>query len=197
MHRVVSSFARVFIFLAAASTVHALTVVPRTFGELVARADTVFRGTVVAKDSLWVGDGKTRHIATRVTFLVGETYKGTAAAQQTLEFVGGTVGGTTLEIPGVPRFEVGQDAVLFVVGNGKQFCPLVGIQQGRFHVVKDAATGNEHVFTDDGLPVARTAELGRFDESGVSRVKLAADGSANGLTIDDFRAEILRQATSP
>ena len=72
---------------------------------------------------MWVGSGETRHIATRVTFRVDETYKGEAAAQQTLEFFGGTVGDTTQSIPGVPQFEVGQSTVLFVVGNGLQFCP--------------------------------------------------------------------------
>ena len=183
--------------LAGTGVAQALTVIPRSFDELVARADTVFKGEVVASNSLWVGAGATRHIATRVTFRVDETYKGGAAAQQTLEFVGGTVGDTTLEIPGVPRFEVGQAAVLFVVGNGTQFCPLVGVYQGRFHVVKDATTGVERVFTDDGLPVADTADLGQSDEAGVPRLKHSADARVPGMTIGDFRSEILRRLAGP
>ncbi len=149
-----------------AHSVPALTVVARDFDQLVARAETVFKGVVAHEESLWVGAGQTRHIATRVTFQVAETYKGEVLPEQTLEFVGGTVGGTTMSIPGVPRFEVGESAVLFVVGNGKQFCPLVGIHQGRFHVRTDAETGVERIFTDEGDPVVGPAELGQFDEKG-------------------------------
>ncbi len=179
------------LILAGTGVVRALTVVPRTFDELIARADTVFKGAVVAKTSLWIGTGETRHIATRVTFHVDETYKGAAAPEQTLEFVGGTVGDATLEIPGVPRFEVGQAAVLFVVGNGTQFCPLVGIGQGRFHVVADQATSRERIFTDDGLPVARTADLGRFDAAGVALLKRSAEAGNVAMTTDDFKSEVL------
>ena len=196
MKRFVLPIVGFFLFLAGIDTVPALTVIPRDFDELVARADTVFRGAVADKTSLWVGTGQTRHIATRVTFRVDETYKGDAAARQTLEFVGGTVGDTTLEIPGLPKFEVGQTVVLFVVGNGVQFCPLVSVQQGRFHVVKDRATGSERVFTDDGLPVADTADLGRFDDMGVPCLKRKAEAGAVGMTADDFKSAILRKVAA-
>ena len=86
--------------------------------------------------------------------------------------------------------------MLFVVGNGVQFCPLVGVQQGRFHLVKDQATGSERLFTDDGLPVANTADLGRFDEAGVSRLKRTADAGATGMTADDFKSAILRKVAT-
>ena len=120
------------------------------------RADAVFRGEVVATRALWVGSTpETRHIATRVTFRVHEAYKGNAAAMETLEFAGGTVDGKTLTVPGVPQFSVGQVAVLFVVGQGKQFCPLVGIAQGRFHVVKDATTGTERVPDERRRPIGQ------------------------------------------
>ena len=40
-----------------------------------------------------------------MTFRVEETYKGTPAAEQTLRFLGGTVGDQTMEVPDMPKFE--------------------------------------------------------------------------------------------
>ena len=185
-----------WLLVVSASPLSALTVVPRDFDQLVTRAELVFKGAVSRKESLWVGAGETRHIATRVTFQVAETYKGESSTEQTLEFVGGTVGDTTLQIPGVPQFEVGQNAVLFVVGNGKQFCPLVGIHQGRFHVRKDEATGAERIFTDEGDPVVDTAELGRVDEKGVPLLHRYAGTSAQAITAETFRANIVTKVTT-
>ena len=115
------------LLLGSAHPARAITVIARDFDQLVTRADTVFKGTVASKTSQWTGQETTRHIVTFVTFKVDETYKGAAAPGQTLRFLGGTVGNDTMEVPDMPQFEVGQKAVLFVVGNGKQFCPLVGV----------------------------------------------------------------------
>lgn len=190
-------FAACFWFLLnSALPLHALTVVPRDLDQLVSRADTVFKGEVIRSESLWLGAGETRHIATRVTFRVAETYKGGVAAEQTLEFVGGTVGGATMQIPGVPRFEVGQSAVLFVVGNGKQFCPLVGVHQGRFHVRKDEATGQERVYTDEGYPVVDPAELGQVDDKGTPRLSRFAGTGTPAITAETFKAGILARVAA-
>ena len=180
------------LFLAGPRILPAITVVARDFDGLVARADTVFKGTVTAKKSAWTGEGTARHIVTFVTFQVEETYKGAPASAQTLRFLGGTVGDDTLEVPDLPRFEVGQRAVLFVGNNGKQFFPLVGAAQGRFHVVRDAASGQDRIFADDGAPVARTADIGQVDEAGRARPRsnhAPADGAA--MTAESFRAEIV------
>lgn len=146
--------------IAAAPAASALTVLPRDFETLVAQAETVFKGTVVGQESAWTGEGQNRHIVTRVTFQVLETYKGVAASSQTLEFLGGTVDGQTLLVPGMPRFSIGETAVLFAVGNGQQICPLVGAYQGRFQVRRDPATAREQIYTHDGRPVTDTARIG-------------------------------------
>lgn len=147
---------------------HALTVLTRDFDALVARAETIFQGTVIAQESLWVGEGSNRHIVTRVTFQVQETYKGVAASSQTLEFMGGTVAGRVMRVPGAPRFITGEQVVLFVVGNGAQMCPLVGAFQGRFLVERDPATAVERVYDHDHRPVVRTEAIGQGAEATVS-----------------------------
>ena len=169
----------------------AMTVIARDFDQLVTRADTVFKGTVTIKRSEWMGEGSTRHIVTLVTLQVEETYKGTPATEQTLRFLGGTVGGDTMAVPEMPQFETGQRAVLFVVGNGRQFCPLVGVSQGRFHVIRDAETSHERIFTNDGFPVVNTTEIGKLDAAGVPRLKHYAHTNAQAMSSEDFRSEIV------
>ncbi len=182
------------LLLAGAATSRALTVLTRDFDQLVARADTVFKGVVTAKTARWVGEGEKRHINTFVTFRVEETYKGESVPEQTLKFLGGELDGVGMEVPDMPQFEVGQDAVLFVVNNGTQFCPLVGVAQGRFHVVKDTATGRDRIFTDDHFPVVNTAEIGKLDEGGVPRLRRYAHSGAQAMAAEEFRAEILGKA---
>ncbi len=180
----------------------ALTTVTRDFEGLVARAETIFRGTVVDRESLWVGEGPARHVATRVTFQVQETLKGAAAPSQTLEFLGGSVAGKTMRVPGVPQFAPGEKVILFVVGNGVQVCPLVGAFQGRFAVERDAATGKERVLGHDGRPVTRAEDIGRGAEAILSHEEASprprssppAAGAADpALSPAQFAAAITRK----
>ncbi len=175
---------------------HALTVVPRSFAELVERADTAFKGTVTVVDPQWAGTGAQRHIVTYVTFRVDETYKGNAVGTRTLRFFGGTVDGVTVEVPDMPHFAVGQVAVLFETGNGRLFCPLVGVHQGRFHVNKDTA-GVERITTDDGSPVTSTAEIGQLAADGTPVLRQHALAHEAGMTLDSFRAEIYGKVAAP
>ena len=196
MNRLSIIFCGLFALLVSLSAAEAITTVTRDFDQLVARADTVFKGEVTTKTSQWVGEGPARHIVTFVSFRVEETYKGQAANEQTLRFLGGTVGSETMEVPDMPRFEVGQKTVLFVVGNGKQFCPLVGIAQGRFQVTKESITGEDRVFTNDGSPLVDTKEIGQSDKAGVPRLKRDAPPSAQAMTAEQFRSEILGQVAA-
>ena len=176
--------------LAPARAGRATTLIPRDFDYLVARADTVFRGVVSGQQTRWVGEGASRHLATFVTFQVSETYKGTAAAEQTLRFAGGTLDGQTMAVDEVPTFAPGEESVLFVVNNGRQYCPLVGISQGRLRVVRDAAAGRERVFTAAMDPVADPADLGRIEADGTPRVRRRAATGAQAMTTDELRAAI-------
>jgi hypothetical protein len=72
----------------------------------------------------------------------------------TLEFLGGHISdGTVLSIAGVPHFAVGEKAVVFSAGNHKDFCPLVGLWQGRFRVAFDAQLGMETVRDNFRAPI--------------------------------------------
>src|SRR5262245_43860235 len=123
--------------LLAMDCANATTVVPPTFDELADRADLVFVGKVVGSQAVWGGAGTNQAIFTLVEFHTEEILKGTAAESVSLRFLGGTVGGVTLEVVAVPKFNAGDRVVLFVEANGVQFCPLVGVYHGKFGVRKD------------------------------------------------------------
>jgi hypothetical protein len=58
-----------------------------------------------------------------------------------------------MRVAGMPQFTVGQTEILFVTGNGVQFCPLVAMMHGRYRVQTDAATGREYIARSDGVPL--------------------------------------------
>src|SRR6476469_10792360 len=147
---------------------HATTVIPPTFDQLVTEADTIFEGTVTGVRSEWAGQGTERHIVSFVTFKIEDTMKGTLGAEYTIRMFGGTVDGQTVEVTDAPRFKVGDRDILFVTHNGTQFIPLVGIMHGRFHVQPDESGANEQIAKDNGAAVSNVAKLGQDEDGAVS-----------------------------
>lgn len=174
--------------IGAVSPACAITTVPRDLDQLVARADTIFRGVATAKQAAWKGGGAQRHIVTRITFRVDETLKGAAQPEQTLEFFGGEIDGQGMGVAGMPTFAPGDEAFLFVEGNGAQICPLVGADQGGFRITR--AKGVERVLTSEGKSVAGAESIGRDRDVTAAA---ARPSSAESLTVGAFRGGILQR----
>src|SRR5437879_4211726 len=170
--------------VASLSSMHATTVIPPTFDQLVQQAEVIFQGTVTNVRSVWEGEGAQRHIDTYVTFQVQESVKGNAGASYTIRMLGGTVGDETMEVTDTPKFNVGDRDILFVEHNNDQFVPLVGINNGRFHVQRDEQTGRDIVVNGEGEPVRDVRKLGREEES-VS--------ATEAISPDDLKSAIKKQ----
>jgi len=168
-------------------TATSTSVVAPTFDELVARAESVFVGRVVAERSLWVDSRAGRAIVTDVTFAIERTIKGPLYAERSLEFLGGTVGDDTLRVSGMPEFHVGDRDVLFVNDSGRPVSPLVGFMYGRFRILRDARSGREVVRTHDGRPLASVDEVG-------NRNAPAASAPARTLNLDEFLDAVAAKA---
>jgi len=161
--------------------VHATTVIPPNFDELVSRAQVIFEGEVTGLQSQWIGEGAEHRIVTFVTFKVVDALKGNPGENYSIRMLGGTVDGRTMEVTDAPKFKVGDHDVLFVENNGRQFIPLVGIQHGRFRVQKDQA-GRDTLLTGEGQPLADVNQLGA-DEKTVAQFKAA-------VSLKDFKNTI-------
>jgi hypothetical protein len=170
---------------ALAGAPQAASVIAPTFDALVMRAQTVFVGETVDVRSQWVATPSGRAIVTLVTFNVVRTLKGELGAQTRLEFLGGTVGEYRMEIPGMPKFRVGDEDVLFVDERGQPVSPLVGFMHGRFRVLEDPGTGRRSVARHNFEPLARVSDIGAATPA--PRV-----ASARALSLAAFEDEIGR-----
>jgi hypothetical protein len=166
---------------------HATSVTPPSFPDLVAEAQVIARGTVTGVSSRWVDGPGGRMIKTFVDFSVEQRIKGTPGSTMTLEFLGGTVGADTLRVSGMPEFKVGESEIVFVRDNGVQFCPLVRLMHGRYHVRTDAASRRKFVTRDDDTPLDSVDDVQLpMDQHATAK----AHGSAAALSPDDFATQI-------
>ena len=178
---------------AAVSPARALTSIPRNLDQLVARAETIFRGVATARQAAWKGEGAERHIVTRVTFRVDETLKGPAQPEQTLEFFGGELDGKGMGISDMPTFVPGDEAILFVEGNGVQFCPLVGADQGGFRVTRAKGSDIERVVGINGKGIASAEAIGKNRD--IAGDTARRPRAADSLTLAEFHAAVVERVT--
>lgn len=131
----------------------ATTVIERSFSDLVRRAEIIAVGTVIDVREEW--DAQQQLPLTAVTFADLTTLKGSPRnGTLTLYFLGGpTPQGAYLSIPGMPRFAVGEKNVVFSAGNRRDFCPLVGLWQGRLRVTLDPQRGVETIRDNFHVPI--------------------------------------------
>jgi hypothetical protein len=164
----------------------AMVVVQRDFPELVARAEQIVVGTVTDIQNVTDAAGAA---STLVTFSDLTVLKGDVGETLTLRLYGGRSGHMTVQISDMPTFRRGERDVLFVAGNNRDLCPLVGVWQGRFHVRFDATQAAEVVDDHDGNPV--TGLRGRA----LQRAPLQANEAA--MTLDEFRGRIADELAHP
>ena len=169
----------------------AMTVEATDFDRLLDRAEQIFKAQVIAVQCAWSGEGANRHIATFVRLRVLESYRGAAQGEQTLEFLGGTVGDRVEHVAGMPEFQPGDVEILFVRGNHIDLCPLVGIYFGRFRVVQSAADGREQVFLHDGAPLTDLSLVGREPAARTKPAVTDASGApTRAMSTKEFAAKI-------
>ena len=169
---------------------HATTVVPPKFEELVNESDYIVRAVVKSVTSEWREKQGQRHIFTFVELEVLEVIHGTPPQPLVLEMLGGQVGDEAMVVQGVPRFEVGQEDILFVRGNGRQFYPLTAAMHGRYPVMREKGKP-AHVARSNHAALHATAEvaLPLTEESEVG-VKQPMNANTPALSPDDFTQQI-------
>jgi hypothetical protein len=184
-----------------------------TLSELVASADLVFCGEVICVDyanSLPAPDAPDGIPYTFVTYRVNSVLHGVASDEQiTLRFMGGWDPSTEtyLAVSLAPQFDVGDEDILFVRGNGVSDCPLVGNRDGRLRIV------DGQVYSDSGRSVkihetGRLALGDRYSLPGVGSVDVlghtlwtqfdphAIVGVSDAITTEQFAGALARVAAA-
>jgi hypothetical protein len=126
---VTSFFAALFLFLA--GVCQATTVERLALEDLVKKAHRIVIGKVSNSRTYWSADRKL--ILTNYTIQVDENIKGQTASIVEVTTVGGKIGDVALYVSGMPSFEKGENAVVFVEQSGR-YQTVVGLEQGKFTV---------------------------------------------------------------
>jgi hypothetical protein len=111
----------------------------KSFDEKVEQAASIVVGRCVAKESRW--DNARRWILTYNQFEVEKNLKGLPSNRITIVTPGGTVDNVQQDTVGVPKFNVGDEHVLFV-RNTQAGPTVLYFEQGAYRVLRE---GNERV----------------------------------------------------
>lgn len=166
----------------------ALVAVQRDFAEIVALAEQVVEGTVSEVREEADASGVRRTLVELTDLVV---LKGTAGPNRfTLDVAGGSQRGVRAAILDLPELRVGERYVLFVAGNGRAVCPLVGIWQGVFRIVRDP-----HREVDVVRTYRDEAVTGRSGRQLLRRS--AGEEGDRALTIQEFRHLVQEEVARP
>jgi hypothetical protein len=181
------------VFSLLAVLVFGTTVVPPSFDKLVSDSDYIVRAVVKSVVSEMRNDGKNRHIITKIELDVREVINGNPPQQLVLEMLGGKVGVEEMVVEGSPKFQVGDEDVLFIRGNKKQFNPLVALMFGRYPIKREARTGREYVVRTNGAALYDEKEVSLpMSDAGTQRLSAVPDSQP--LSVTDFVSRIRTSA---
>ena len=164
--------------LSLAAPIHA-QVESLTLDDLIARAPTIVVARVSARRSEWEHYGDSRLIITRVTLEIEQRLKGNPPRTMVVEVMGGTIGDETQRLSHVPEFRVNDRDVLFLHHRPRSASPIVGSDQGRFHVIEDGQSGVARMMMPGFEPLASPAQIGA-PQAAVAR------SLSSALSLNDF-----------
>jgi hypothetical protein len=166
----------------------ATTLARMSLDDLTHSAGAVARLRCVAHESRW----DRGEIWTFTRFAVIESWKGSLPTHITIRLLGGHVGELTSFVPGVPRFEPGDEAVLFLEATRAGDFSVTGWAQGTFRIHR-ADAGQELVTQQTAAYSAY--DLGSHQASASARKAIAPGGIVN-LPIEELRRRVIAASES-
>ncbi|HTJ65657.1 MAG TPA: hypothetical protein VL899_17790 [Alphaproteobacteria bacterium] len=166
------------------TTASAATLERRSLSDLAKGAELIVDGTVIGQKVEALGGGQGAR--TCFTIAVAEVVAGTSPGKSVrLCFFGGEIGGRGYGVSGMQFPKVGERGIYLIESvHQPMLNPLIGWDQGRFGIVKDAASGALKVTTADGRRVtALTPEAAQ--PSARATVVSSEAASAAGVVADD------------
>lgn len=152
------------------------TTIERMSLEQIARSAPVIVRARCARNSVVQDAGE---IWTLSSFEVEEVWRGDVTQEITVRLLGGRMDEITSHVSGVPRFQPGEEVVLFLEPTKRGDFSVVSWQQGTFRI-RHAASGDRELITQD------TANFATFDP--VTR-HFQASGIRN-LPLKEFHAQV-------
>jgi hypothetical protein len=131
-------------------------------------ADTIVHARCVGTTAAWDAG----EIWTFTTFQTEGTWKGAMASRFTVRLLGGRAGNITSTVAGVPRFQSGEEAVLFLEQTVRGDYSIVSWVQGTFRIRRDLRTGEEIAAQDTADLATFDPATRRFEANGIRAVPL-------------------------
>jgi len=156
--------------LVACAAARATTLMRMSVEKMARTAEVVVRGRCVANATGWDAG----EIWTVTTFQIEETWKGAPGGLITVRLLGGRAENLTSTVDGVPRFQAGEDVVLFLERAGREDFSIVSWMQGTFRIQIDRKSGEESVAQDTAAFATYDPETRRFEASGIRGTRLGA-----------------------
>lgn len=183
-HRLIASWAAILCLLLAAETLRGTQVPRMSLEEVVDASESIVHGTVVRTWSAWDDDRK--YIWTHYEVEIVDDLKGAVSGALVVSEPGGTVGETVLQVAGAPRYEVGDEVVLFAQRTPLGYLRTCGWGQGKFRVERagKGAEATVHGGTKGVQLVNRPAA--RLSTTR-DRTPLAA---VHGLDLEQFKTRV-------
>ena len=158
-----------------AAAIHATTLARLGLDQLAAAADNVARVRYASAESRWENGA----IWTVTTFDVVETMKGKLEPQVTVRLPGGRVGHLTAIVDGTPKFNSGDQAIVFLERSRSGGYSVAGWVEGTFRISRDPRTSRETVTQDSSAFAVFDTVTRTFRTEGIRR-----------MPIEEFRARV-------
>jgi hypothetical protein len=150
------------------SAVRATTLVRLSLDQLAAGSDAVARVNFSSAETRW--ENGTIWTITRAR--VVETMKGNLASEISVRLPGGRVGHLTAVVEGTPRFNPGDDAIVFLKRSPEGEFTIAGWVEGTFRISRDPRTGNQTVTQDSSAFAVFDPAMRKFRTEGVHRMPI-------------------------
>src|SRR5258706_1190006 len=186
-------FAACLLGLAFAPPASAASVMPLYLDEIIDRSAVAFEGVCV--DNRTEREATTGWIVTYTTFEVRDVLKGGVSATHVIKQIGGTLAteGLTYQVPGIPKFVVGESYVVFLAGvSSAGFSSPVGPAQGRVSITQGSAGREVTNGVDFNELSARMPDNALA--AGLMQGAKRAPGTVRNLDIDQFK-QMVRDRT--
>ncbi|MBI4475103.1 MAG: hypothetical protein HY646_20720 [Acidobacteria bacterium] len=139
-HRLRRLIGLVFAFAMMTLSLSATTVTRMDLPELVKTAETIVQGRVEQVYSQW--DADLRVVFTYISINVDDPLKGERRRSVLIRQPGGKIGSFNMLVPGMPKFQTGDDVIVFLKSGMEGTYWVVGLSQGKYEIVDNYAVAN-------------------------------------------------------
>jgi hypothetical protein len=177
--RTMRSLPRIATLIGFLAVAHATTLQQLSTDDMIRQSTAIVRVKVAATSTGLRG----RDIYTYYQFQVLETMKSSGTVSTQVAVPGGVAGGLREMVPGAPSLTTGQEYVIFLWTSRSGLTQVIGLSQGLFSVMQDAA-GNSVLVR----PAAASLLLDRTGN--------VVDDKAVTMKLNDLRAEVQKVLSS-